>query len=355
MRKITAAVAAAVAVTLAPAPQADAATATIEGMFMPRGHAAKQYGGALCQPSCESIRYTNVPTLSGWTVEQGADALDAWIAALPAGEQVTVNGYSLGSMVAAEYMARHAADVDARPVTFILTGAPTENAYQHSGGRDAALPAATAPVNPAYDVVVVTRQYDPVADKAARSSWYSTINSLSAFFSVHTDYTDVDLDDPRNVNWVDEATGVRYVYVPTDVLPMLQWRDWFTSDERMAELDAKYRPLIEADYDRPVEIPAPAVAEVEPVEAEPVDAERPSARRDDVAEVDAAELVDEPVGVDDGPVDEPAESELQAPQDEPEVDLSERQAPEVDVDVDDDSEREPAQDDDRDAAQGGDE
>lgn len=55
--------------------------------------------------------------------------------------------------------------------------------------------------------------------------------------------------------------GSTTMYFAPDVLPMLKWREPFTSPERMAELDAKYRPRIEAAYDRPVEVPAPTEEE----------------------------------------------------------------------------------------------
>lgn len=78
--------------------------------------------------------------------------------------------------------------------------------------------------------------------------WYSAINTA---FSRHFDYfTPTDINDPDNLIHRD-ADGTTYMLIKADVLPMLKWMAAFTPAERMAELDAKYRPLVERDYDPP--------------------------------------------------------------------------------------------------------
>ena len=111
------------------------------------------------------------------------------------------------------------------------------------------------------NISTVVVQYDIVADAPAdRSNWLAVWN---ASLRVHMrGYDNLDLNNPDAV-WVDPATGARTLYYRTDVLPILAWRQWFTPDERMAELDAFYRPRIEAAYSRPVDLePKPQAQEV---------------------------------------------------------------------------------------------
>ncbi|BBX71673.1 hypothetical protein [Mycolicibacterium psychrotolerans] len=63
-------------------------------------------------------------------------------------------------------------------------------------------------------------------------------------------YNGLDLNAPDAVH-VDPITEVRVLYFRSDVLPMLKWLEPWVSDEKIAELDAKYRPLIEQGYSRP--------------------------------------------------------------------------------------------------------
>ncbi len=98
----------------------------------------------------------------------------------------------------------------------------------------------------------VTLQYDSVADQPTRWGWYSSMNNA---FARHLEYFQpVDINNPNNLIHQD-ATGTTYMLIKADVLPMLKWQAWFTSPARMAELDARYRPLIEKDYDRPAYTP----------------------------------------------------------------------------------------------------
>ena len=99
-------------------------------------------------------------------------------------------------------------------------------------------------------VVFVVNQYDVAADRVDdRSNFYAVLNEWMSL-SRHLDYEEVDLSS-ADATYFDPETGSISYYYRADVLPMLKWRDWFTSDEKMAELDAKYRPLVEAGHDRP--------------------------------------------------------------------------------------------------------
>ena len=103
----------------------------------------------------------------------------------------------------------------------------------------------------------VVALYDPVADKMARWNIYAAINSR---MSTHLKgYDNLDLSNPSATYTAPD--GSTTLYFAPEVLPMLKWREPFTSPERMAELDAKYRPRIEAAYNRPVKVPAPEVEE----------------------------------------------------------------------------------------------
>lgn len=77
---------------------------------------------------------------------------------------------------------------------------------------------------------------------------------INASFARHFAYfEDVDINDPDNLIY--EENGTTYMLARANVLPMLQWRAAFTSPQRMAELDAQYRPMVERDYDRPDYVP----------------------------------------------------------------------------------------------------
>ena len=121
------------------------------------------------------------------------------------------------------------------------------NPYNRFGGserdsRHAVQPPASSP----YRALDVVMQYDRLADRPTRRGWYSALN---ARMSRHYDYFDADINDPSNLVYRDGATT--HMLIEADVLPLLKGWDWLLTDERMAELDAKYRPLIERDYDRP--------------------------------------------------------------------------------------------------------
>jgi hypothetical protein len=130
-------------------------------------------------------------------------------------------------------------------VKLIVTYGNPRNAL---GGKDPSPGLPDSAVLDRYRQLDVVAQYDAVADVPDRKGYYSSIN-LSA--SQHFAYEHVDINDPDNLVWKDPDSGTTHMLLRADVLPMLQKRDAWTSDAKMAELDAKYRPLIEKDYDRP--------------------------------------------------------------------------------------------------------
>ena len=224
--------------------RADAQTATLTGTF-----GINPRWSTVVDCPCEPVRYT--PWISQRSIAQGVDKLSQRLSRQGAQiETVEVAGFSLGSVVAVGFIWDH--PQQAKRVTFTLIGSPdTPEGRPSKGkghkGRNG------LPDGDWSNVSFVVRQFDPVSDPLARFNWLAAIN---ASMSVHMrGYDNLDLTAPDAVH-VDERTGARTLYYRTDVLPILAWRDWFTSDERMAELDAYYRPKIEAAYERPIDFEA---------------------------------------------------------------------------------------------------
>lgn len=225
------ALAAAATITTA---RADTVLAT-EGLMQRPGKTATAFQGAFCQHGCRSV---NNPTglFTGFTnLARGADRLES--AAEAVDGPVSLIGWSLGAAVIDEQLAEWGGTPP--PIRQVVTFGSPNNERDRNRDFTQAVP----DVAPRLNVVA---QYDIVADKPARLGWYSAIN-LS--WSQHWSYFAADINDPANLVYRDGSTT--HMLIEADVLPMLRWRDWFTSDERIAQLDAKYRPLVERDYDRP--------------------------------------------------------------------------------------------------------
>ena len=227
------------------APSASAATVlAVEGTFQPSRTTQTAFSGAFCaQNACRSINNARTP----FDVRPGSLQLQAALDST-AGD-VIVMGFSLGAASIydrmREWEARPELAPDPQRVRLIVTFGNPENRY---GGEDRNNSYAGLPQFQPYQHLDVTMQYDSVADRATRWGWYSAINTA---FSRHFDYfTPTDINDPDNLIHRD-ADGTTYMLIKADVLPMLKWMAAFTPAERMAELDAKYRPLVERDYDRP--------------------------------------------------------------------------------------------------------
>lgn len=86
---------------------ARAETVTGEGVFMPRGSTAKQFGGAFCQPTCTTV--SSMPT----SVRSQAAKLDAAVMA-STGPTVVV-AFSLSAMAADDMVADWIADPATAP------------------------------------------------------------------------------------------------------------------------------------------------------------------------------------------------------------------------------------------------
>lgn len=284
------------------APPAPAATVLVaEGTAQPAGTAQTAFSGAFCaHNTCRSIRNARHPFGVAMGSQQMQDAIDA------TGGPLIVMGFSLGAASVYDRMRAWEDEPDVAPdldrLKLIVTFGNPENKY---GGDDRKNSYAGLPEAQPYQHLDVAMQYDSVADRPTRWGWYSMINLT---FARHLDYFDpIDINDPDNLVYQD-ADGSTYMLIQADVLPMLKWMDWFTTDERMAELDAKYRPLVERDYDRPDYVPQgegadwgngtpPPTVEVDPGVGDEVDGVTPE------AETEPGRRPDEPQPEDAAPHD----------------------------------------------------
>lgn len=265
---------------------ASAATVlAVEGTAQIKGNAQTAFNSGFCaQNTCRSIDNARTP----FDVKPGSRQLQASVDATQG--DIVLMGYSLGAATIydrlREWAKTPALAPDSDRVVLVITYGNPENKF---GGDDRKNSYAGLPAVQPYRHLDVTMQYDSVADVPTRFGWYSQMNIA---FGRHLAYfEDVDIDDPDNLVYKDED-GTTYMLIKAETLPMLAWMDPWITDERMAELDAKYRPLIEKDYDRPAYVPQGEGADwgngnppptidddeddVEPETAEADDAEKPA-------------------------------------------------------------------------------
>ncbi|WP_431232683.1 PE-PPE domain-containing protein [Mycolicibacterium psychrotolerans] len=247
------------------APVSNAATVlTLEGGFVGMQHfvhfVPTQLQGDLCKSPnhCQPVDYFAFPTDT--FTAQGATNVQQAIARLPADEQIVLFGHSQGGQVVYSDLRRFAADPATAPdpsrLTWVSIGNP-ENPY---GGRRPKTEKSTTPslpVDTAYTGTEVIRQYDGWADwPDDTSNLLAVANAVAGMFAIHTNYRNVDLNDPNNLRYTPDVAGepgnVTYVWVPTKTLPLVAW-----AGPLAPALDKKLRPIIEAAYHRPVDIPDP--------------------------------------------------------------------------------------------------
>lgn len=205
---------------------------------------------------CVELKHSVMPTQRG--LADMVKAINTWAAApvqAVAPAPRTLVTYSASTQAATGWIRDNVDDPETREVRVVALGSSETPGNGWTGvghKRESGLPTGEGAVYDNVEFVVV--QYDPVADKATNPNFWSRINEK---MSTHTrGYDDIDLDDPDAV-WTDPVTGSTTKYYRSDTLPMLRWRERFTSEERMAELDARYRPRIEKAYDRPVDLESP--------------------------------------------------------------------------------------------------
>lgn len=234
------------AAALSSGPTSGAASALFsEGATRPSGEAQTAFGGAFCeQNTCRSLGTGTVtPKLSSSRLQTAVDATP--------GDLILV-GYSVGAAGIydrlREWEKQPALAPDPARVLLIVTFGNPENKF---GGRNRTNAGTGLPTEQPYDHLDVIAQYDGVADTPTRFGFYSAVNSA---LGQHFDYFEgLDINDPDNLVFQDGTTT--YMLIPAETLPLVEWLRPFVSAERLAELDARYRPLVERDYDRPAYIP----------------------------------------------------------------------------------------------------
>ena len=248
-RALAGALAAPATILLVQPASAPAATVlAVEGTAQKRGNAQTAFNSEFCEHNtCRSINNARSP----FDVKPGSRQLQAAVDST--GGDIVLMGYSLGAATIydrlREWEKAPAQAPDPDRVVLVVTYGNPENKY---GGDDRKNYYAGLPAAQPYRHLDVTMQYDSVADVPTRFGWYSLMNTAFARHLAYFD--DVDINDPDNLVYRDED-GSTYMLIKAETLPMLAWVDPWISDERMAELDAKYRPLIEKDYDRPAYVP----------------------------------------------------------------------------------------------------
>ncbi len=337
------------AAALAAAPAPVAATALFaEGATRQGGEAQTAFGGAFCENNtCRSLgRGTVTRKITSGQIQTGVDTTS--------GDLILV-GYSVGGAGMydrlREWEKNPALAPDPSRVVLIVTYGNPENKF---GGENRNQSDVGLPSYQPYEHLDVVAQYDGVADNPVRFGFYSFINT--AVFSRHFSYfDDLDINDPDNL--VYQEGNTTYMLIPAKTLPMLRWVEPFVSAERLAELDAKYRPLVERDYDRPAYVaqgegadwgngtPPPSLAE--PAEGDDPDeiaspatlsvsdeageqSSSPEADPSDADESDADDLLDaETSEAEDIAEDIPADTGA----DSAEIDSSDEDTPESDTDA----------------------
>jgi PE-PPE domain len=201
-----------------------------------------EFGGTLCP--CVKVRYP----ADGLQNAQGVAA----IANTPLQSGDTVMGFSLGAQVISQYLAQYTPPPGVR---FILIGeTPTHNAYLASIGQG-------VPANIANQVIMVVRQYDGWTDYPTnyfnRNYSLAIQNAQSGAENIHN-YVTAQLNNPANV--VTTQGNIIAVMIPTQHLPLNDWRRQWGQAAQADQLDAQERPLIDSAYNRLVPTPAQLAA-----------------------------------------------------------------------------------------------
>src|SRR5712675_1449631 len=110
-------------------------------------------------------------------------------------------------------------------LSFVLIGNPCRKygGYTIPVGQLIGL---VTPPDTQYQVVDVARQYDGWADAPTDpNNQLAVANAMAGGLFIHTDYTNVNLNDPNNVTW--KEGNITYVLVPTQIVPLLlRFRGW---------------------------------------------------------------------------------------------------------------------------------
>ena len=242
------------------------------------------------------------------SVEIGRANLAAAIAAGgDTDKPVIIHGYSMGAVVAAEYMREHPGAGN----TYVLAGNPN----RPNGGILARFEGLHIPIlditfngpTPTDDekVIDIARQYDGWADFPRYPlNLLATANALLGIVYLHGKYPNPGVVTPEVLAELEPTThgNTTYYLVPTERLPLLMPFNGILPDQLLDALDPPLRALVELGYDRddygeptkaglfPVRKPAPVPAdEPDPLATEPEPAQQRSVRTRAVEDADPAE------------------------------------------------------------------
>ncbi|MGB7503961.1 MAG: PE-PPE domain-containing protein [Mycobacterium sp.] len=180
--------------------------------------------------------------------------IDAALGRLSApGEKVTVVGLSAGSLVVTEVLRLMAADANAPDpddITFIVVADSSRQKLIDKAKYNSRYDYTYQPApETEYDVIVVTGEYDGMADFPDR--WWNftaVLNAIAGSIFVHVPVMFTDLDDVPAENITVDVNSVggttTHYLVPAKTLPLVQLMPWLKSKE--AELKAK----VDAGYAR---------------------------------------------------------------------------------------------------------
>lgn len=234
-------------------PSAAATVLTLEGGLVGLQNVLRftqlQLRGDLCDKpnTCKPVNYFAMP-LGQFFNDQGAVKLNQAIGALPDdGAPVILYGHSQGGQVIYSalrgWAAKPATAPDPSRVSWVSIGNP-ENTF---GGKDPD----PIPADSPYQGTEVIRQYDGWADwPTDQRNLLAVLNAVIGMNTVHPFYFNVDLNDPKNLRYVEG--NVTYVFVPNPVLPLVQAAAGPLAPLLNPVLDPILRPMVEAGYQRPV-------------------------------------------------------------------------------------------------------
>lgn len=243
---------------------AGATVLTLEGGIVGLQHLLHftplQLRGDLCDSPnrCRPVDYFAMP-LGQQFNDLGAVTLNQAISALPDdGDPIVLYGHSQGGQVIYSALRGWAADPASAPDPARLSWVSIGNPENTFGGRDPD----PIPADSPYQGTEVIRQYDGWADwPTDERNLLAVLNAVIGMSTVHASYFNVDIDDPANLRYVEG--NVTYVFVPNPMLPLVQ-ATGLLAPLLNPVLDPILRPLVEAGYQRPVDLtPGPAA----PVEA----------------------------------------------------------------------------------------
>lgn len=239
----------AVAGTFAAASAGSAATVlTVAGnQLVVRTPMSEELRGQLCLPPnvCTVVAYPSA-SIGSVALQQGAVNLQSAIAAT-SGKKI-VMAYSQGGFVVTMWLNAHAHAASAPSpddLTFVVFGNPQRGV----GGVSTATGGGSTPTDTAYRIIDVSRQYDMESDWPDNpGNLLAVANAVAGYLLIHTDYTDVDINDPNNL--VKTVGNTTYVLVPTADLPLLEPLRRLGLHAIADQLQPVLKPIVDSAYDR---------------------------------------------------------------------------------------------------------